>query len=330
MLSNNTVEPIENWEWVSESAIYDEEGKVLEEADAERSLVDQEPFRSVYIYGDVGRVVEKRTFNQDGSADGVTKYFYDAEGNRTEEIYTSSQGYGSHRMVYDSRGNVIESSWYEVDGSLRRKEVWNYTYKEEGNKLEEHYYIEEEVPVSSPEEAATWTAYAPFGFHGGETSSTDSTFQRKTPTHKRVITYDDVGRKVEVAQYFYDRLEIRERYDAGGRIIEKSGHFDEQGVPHDRSIHTYDEDGKLTSIHQVMDVDGLNPEPINRKYFFAYDQWGNITEFAGYDEDGSLYSRESYEYEYDLHGNWTKRTKTWVTKAGHKSVTVDDREVIYF
>jgi YD repeat-containing protein len=330
MLSNNTVESVEDREWVGEIAVFDEEGRLLEEASAERSLVEQEPFRSVYIYGAEGRVAEKRTFNEDGSADGITKYIYDAEGNRTEEIYTSAQGSGSHRTRYDARGNLIESSWYRAEGPLTRKQVWNYTYKEEGNRSEEHYFIEEEVPGSSSEEAARLALYVPFGFQCGETSFTNSTFQRKTATHKRVITYDDAGHKCEVAQYFYGRLEMREKYDAEGRIIEKTGNFDDQGVPHDRSIYTYDDDGKMVTIHQIMSVSALIHEPVNRKYFFTYDQWGNITEFVGFDEDGSLDSRESYEYEYDWCGNWTKMTKTWVTKAGHKSVTVNDREITYF
>ena len=49
-----------------------------------------------------------------------------------------------------------------------------------------------------------------------------------------------------------------------------------------------------------------------------------------FEEDGSLHSRESYEYEYDSHGNWVRCAKTWVTKAGHESVTVDERKITYF
>jgi YD repeat-containing protein len=330
ILFKNSVEPVVDTEWVDGIAIYDLEGRILEESSAERSLVEQEPFRSVYVYGDEGRVTEKRTFNEDGSADGVTKFTYDVEGKLKEQNFTSDQQYGSNRMTYDSRGNVLEISFYGVDGSLKRRETWHYTYIEHGNKLEEHYFIEEEVPVSSPEEAAGWTYYAPFGFLGGESSYSDSTFKRKTPNNMKVINYDDAGRKVEEARYFYERLEFKEKYDAEGRIIEKSAHFNDQGIPHDRSINSYDAVGRLISIHHIMDVRGLNPEPINRKYFYTYDQWGNITEVAAFNEDGTLYFGERLEYEYDSYGNWIKRTKTDLPTTDHRSVTIDDREITYF
>src|SRR5258708_20648733 len=114
ILFNNSIEPVVDSEWVDGIVIYDEDGRILEESSAERSLVEQEPFRYVYGYGDEGRVAEKRTFNENGSADGVTKYTYDVEGKLTEEIFTSDQQYGSHRTTYDSRGNIIESSFYRV------------------------------------------------------------------------------------------------------------------------------------------------------------------------------------------------------------------------
>lgn len=134
-----------------------------------------------------------------------------------------------------------------------------------------------------------------------------------------------------MARYFYDRLEITERYDVEGRMIEKLGHFDEKGEPKERDVRTYDAEGRLISIHhQITGMLPMSHGPINRRYFLTYDEWGNLTDFSGYEEDGSLYSRERYDYEYDPHNNWVKCTKTFVTKDGHESVTVEYREISYF
>jgi YD repeat-containing protein len=329
-LSNDAAAVAED-EWIDGFSVYDEGGRLLEDASAERSLIEQEPYRSVYAYNERGLVAEVRTFNQDGSADGVSRYDYDSGGRLTEHTLTSAQGHGSSRTAYDAKGNVKEILWFEPDGTLRGRQVWHYTYKEDGNKLEEYYFTEEEAPTSSPESAALWTAYAPYGFHGGETSYDDSTLRRKTPTHKRVITHDEAGRRIEVARHFYDRLGIVERYDAEGQLIEKLGHFDERGEPQEHEVRAYDAEGRLISIHHQVTVPlPMSNRPFKRRYSFAYDERGNLKEFAGYEEDGSLYSRESYGYEYDQHGNWVKSTKTWVTKDGHESVTVDFREITYF
>lgn len=318
-------------EWVDGFSVYDEGGRLLEDASAERSLIEQEPYRSVYAYDDRGLVSEIRTFQEDGSPFGVTEYAYDASGKLTRQTFTSVQGHGGSRTKYDARGNVKEISWFEPDGTLRSKQVWHYTYREDGNRLEESYRIEEEILASSPEGAAVWTAYAPFGFHGGETVQDGLTLRRNTPTHKRVIVHDEEGRRIEVARYFYDRLETVERYDTEGRLVEKLGHFDERGEPQERDARAYDEEGRLVSIrHQIKVPLPMSKSPFDRRYSLTYDERGNLTEFVGYEEDGSLLSRESYEYEYDARGNWVKSTKTDVTNDGHASVTEEFREITYF
>jgi len=96
------------------------------------------------------------------------------------------------------------------------------------------------------------------------------------------------------------------------------------------TYHQYNERGQLTVLTHTSHKDDLYSEPSNRKYFHIYDDIGNLTERVAYDADGSLYDKESYTYDYDLRVNWIKETKTWITKAGYRSVTQFIRAISYY
>ena len=54
------------------------------------------------------------------------------------------------------------------------------------------------------------------------------------------------------------------------------------------------------------------PDPLVGKEEYKYDAQGNITEMTLRDERGAIVSRESYSYEFDSVGNWTKMTTSLV------------------
>ena len=60
---------------------------------------------------------------------------------------------------------------------------------------------------------------------------------------------------------------------------------------------------------------------LNQRYLSVLDEKGNEVEETIFEaRDGSIRSKHSYAYEFDSHGNWTKRTTSkWVTKDGRSS-----------
>ena len=64
------------------------------------------------------------------------------------------------------------------------------------------------------------------------------------------------------------------------------------------------------------------------KEVYRYDDRGNITEMSLFKEDGTLVSKETYSYEFDAVGNWTKMTTSVAIIEGGK-VTFEPTEVTY-
>jgi len=67
---------------------------------------------------------------------------------------------------------------------------------------------------------------------------------------------------------------------------------------------------------------------------YKYDDRGNITEMTLRDERGAILSRESYEYEFDKFGNWTKMVTSLVVfengELKREPVEVTHRTVTYY
>lgn len=85
------------------------------------------------------------------------------------------------------------------------------------------------------------------------------------------------------------------------RMIVKGGNFVE-GPRAVRGIVTYDPNGKkIDAVDYPVESSSL---PGNERY--RYDDKGNIVEMVVVGNDGSILSKEAYEYEFDQLGNWTK------------------------
>ncbi|HSK63113.1 MAG TPA: TonB family protein, partial [Pyrinomonadaceae bacterium] len=64
------------------------------------------------------------------------------------------------------------------------------------------------------------------------------------------------------------------------------------------------------------------------KEVYKYDEKGNISEMTLLNADGSLLSKETYKYEFDFAGNWSKMT-TSVAVVDSRGVTFEPTEVTY-
>jgi len=100
--------------------------------------------------------------------------------------------------------------------------------------------------------------------------------------------------------------------------------------------------GKQEGKHQVVEVVSydLKGNKIENQYFpiagatltgkevYKYDEKGNISEMTLLNPDGTLLSKETYRYEFDFLGNWSKMT-TAVAVVDSRGITFEPTEVTY-
>ena len=86
----------------------------------------------------------------------------------------------------------------------------------------------------------------------------------------------------------------------------------------------YDLKGVKT-VNQYFPVAGTTP---SGREVYKYDEKGNISEMTLMGSDGSMVSKETYKYEYDSLGNWTKMT-TSVAVVENGTITFEPVEVTY-
>src|SRR6185437_14902014 len=100
--------------------------------------------------------------------------------------------------------------------------------------------------------------------------------------------------------------------------------------------------GKQEGKHQVVELVAfdLMGNKIENKYFpiaaatltgkevYKYDEKGNISEMTLLNPDGTLLSKETYKYEFDFLGNWSKMT-TSVAVVDSRGITFEPTEVTY-
>src|SRR6185436_10503374 len=79
------------------------------------------------------------------------------------------------------------------------------------------------------------------------------------------------------------------------------------------------------TINQYFPVAGSTP---SGREVYKYDEKGNISEMTLMASDGSMVSKETYKYEYDSLGNWTKMT-TSVAVVENGTITFEPVEVTY-
>lgn len=257
--------------------------------------MEQESIRQLFIYDKDGKLIEKQGYGEDDSAEDSTKYFYNDDGKMTESIDTSLQYYMKRHTFYDERENPkIVNTYDGKDYSLRFVLKFNYTYQENGNKLEERYFTEEGNP--------------PF-------------IERSSRDKKQVTTFDDVGNKVKVERYFHDWLEEVETYNENGQKTEYKL-FSKGETLAWHYIDTYDENGNLIASYSKYHSDVTN-------YLYEYDEWNNLIKYIEYKNDLPE-SEENHTYEYDSQKNWTKHIKIESNKKGFQSTTEFERTISYF
>lgn len=304
--------------------------KSIETGSIEYKLKDNKSVEGVPIphhritFNIEGNKTEESSY-QDGVFLARNVYTYDSSGTSTgyEETYMTPAKTVSkprkHESLTDGRGNITQSTVYESDGSMAIK--FTYRYDQSGNKTEEQVYYHT-------------------GASGGRTVHKYDDAGRETETiayngdgavtWKQNIKYDNEGRRTEWIQYRGEILKYRTltKYDDQGRTRKQEtlefnatpGYIVSHDPTPGKITYSYDDERRTKEVI-TYDADGV----LKGKVIYFYDERRNEIKRLEFDADGSPKDEEirwydnqkllrsfrgknSARFEYDSHGNWTKKT----------------------
>lgn len=220
-------------------------------------------------------ITESRDFKDlklKGPVQSVEEFSYEAILNSDQiELgkLSSPSWQDNNAKFFDRNGNLSESMVYKGNGDLKNK--LTYEHDENGFKTVEYTYM-----------------------------------ANGNLLYKKEFQYNEIQKIKEIKMQNADGKEIaiwKSFYDKEGKKTEEDQYFpDRSNKPVIRSIFKYDEHGNKIQEHMY------NPEDrLIVRWLSKYDANHVLVEENYYYSDGSLNSRENYEYEYDKYGNWTKQ-----------------------
>jgi TonB family protein len=163
-----------------------------------------------------------------------------------------------------------------------------------------------------------WVCLAVVGL--GQLAGAQEAANRKTPTPK--ATSNDRGTDGLNGPVRRVRIETASIALKEGKPIE--------GSRVGRGTTTYDFNGRRTDT-VALPLEGTAPAG---KQQYRYDDKGNITEMVVLGNDGSVLSKEAYQYEFDELGNWKKMTTSVAVyedgKLSFEPVEVTYRIITYY
>jgi hypothetical protein len=304
---------------------FDATGRLVEDIDAERPLIEQKSYRYVYTYNQQGLLTERAGYSKDNSPDKKNVYIYGPTGEKIEQLNYSAVGRLESRYEFDGHQNIASIESYGDDGKVRRKESHRYEYVSKGNTLEQIYY---------PPEVSPGLGFITFSAALG--SDAEKPVKVATPTRYRtVFVRDDAGQLREVS-----------RYEPNGSLLERKV-FDQKGILRNKewrlgeatvTTTIFDDKGRAIEIHTIAKKGFGSPRAVDDRTLFSYSEHGNLTEMVTSGSDGSLVGGTTSVFEYDGHGNWVTKTETvlnntWQTQpfsAAFETIRQFHRAISYF
>jgi antitoxin component YwqK of YwqJK toxin-antitoxin module len=221
---------------------------------------------------------------------------------QVEMAKVSSAGHEGEKVVlyineYDRNGNTVHQTMNSPDGSRRWKYGWRHIYDARGRDIRIDYFNANGVLTSSG-----ITIYD----DNARTAQLSQHNPNGSINHIREISFDKKGNKI--SEIF--------RYPCG-IVSAQSSTYNSQGKPTEvifrdiagnldhRVLWNYDDHGSPTEL--IIE----QPDGKRRQHFkkdLTYDENGNVVEELNYRPDGSPKTKETFTYEFDAPGNWTKRT----------------------
>ena len=257
---------------------FDEQGRVIEDIDVDRPLIDQDPYRRLYTYNDFGRLVEIVDYDESNRVENTWRYAYSADGKKISKEGWSPTGLLWARSEFDEHENLIRSTGFREDGTPEREQIWRYQYSHKGNVTEQLLF-----PPDEPQS-----------------------------TYRSVFIRDDEGRLQEQVQYWPNgSLKEKRLFDERGVLRERRTSF---GAG-DLTITRYDSYGHDVHISMVSPPGLLSSRGADHVTTLEYDLHGNLIEMNTRASDGTLLSRATNSYRYDEKGNWIERTEVNLNQA---------------
>lgn len=142
---------------------------------------------------------------------------------------------------------------------------------------------------------------------------------------KSVYHYDIAGRLKSIVNYLLGPLSFTETFEYPDERHVRITRVFEPRKDSVIEIHEYDQAGNITKV-TVQDEEGTKTE------LYKYDDRQKPTEFVGVDGSGKQWIKETYEYEFDAHGNWTTQRSHAATdpRLGIAPKTTVSRTITYY
>jgi MTH538 TIR-like domain (DUF1863). len=260
-------------------------------------------------YDENGNVVKETYYDSRGNISlnsnglyAIAKYKYDNNRHIVEYAYFDNLGlpiftkqkYHIYRSEYDIKGNLVKTSYYNINNQLcevRKTAIQEYSYDEKSNLIQTIYYDVKNRSTNSDEGYCIQ--------------------KRKYDNYSRLIEqsyYDNKGKTCwkkggETFGYYCKTLFT---YDDRGNVV-KYSYFDVEGKPTRVSgaaviMIKYDECCRMATRsyfdeHQQL-INGMAYQKAIEEY--TYDNKSQISQIALYNADSTLYI--TINYEYDLFG----------------------------
>lgn len=233
----------------------------------------------------------------------------DAEGNKTDRIVLTydengnitKKSYGQDVIYEYEDGKCVKESSYSADGELMQYSI--IRCDEKGNYLELTPYMADGTELA---ERYKWK----YDKAGSLVEEIYEERYRNSPTQEHYLRFDEKGRKIEEG--------AREN---GEILYNYVTEYDEKGnwtrFGDTRYINTYNEDGKLIKVTEVID----SKESFYETY--EYDEKGRLVRKTEYYYDGEMSSTKEYEYSDD--GRCIKEYKSGAQEGTYNVYELDEK-----
>lgn len=230
------------------------------------------------LIGKIRRITIEEGVWSSGAFEGTVLrqiIFYDRDG---QEIESHMGFYKENNLLSESKWirkrvpgkNLIESYMYREDGSLLKKN--GYQYDDNGHLIKIFWYSEDDK---------------------------SGLFMSRS--------VDDTGRELETVTYQPDgNIHYRyvKKFNKDGQVREEIV-YQKDGSVEQRTGFSYDSNGR-NSERVIYRQGGA----LEERLIFEYDPTGVQTSMTIYDTSGKRTHQETDSYEYDSKGNWVKWIKT--------------------
>lgn len=239
-------------------------------------------------------------------------------------------------QVYNTKGKLSESHWYDSDSMLVQKMLFEYNLD---GLLIRNDYIDYQRDVQNIDSSYFIFTYNSYGkpekeeiYHNGKLNSwTEITYNGDGD----VLLYQSFrdGQKVDETKYEYrynsDRRKIEEKYFTNGALrLTANWEYDSNGKT--IAVKTKDGDVTFTETYSydskgrlIKEVLTPNNSGMKRISSYQYDEQDNMVEFMQQTEEGYILRNSCYTY--DERGNWIRSAE----EVG-SSLIICERKIEYY